>query len=83
MPTGQGGSFSKNFRTIFQVHGIDAAGQVVMRRQSKRRYAMVSSNCSVLPPILMISDCPKLHASVSLREEPSTASKADIRSSIR
>jgi transposase len=25
-------------KSVFQVHGVDAGGQVVVRRQSKRRY---------------------------------------------
>jgi transposase len=27
-------------KSVFQVHGVDAAGQVVIRRQSKRRYVL-------------------------------------------
>ena len=27
-------------RSVFQVNGVDAAGQVVVRRQSKRRYVL-------------------------------------------
>jgi transposase len=27
-------------KSVFQVHGIDAVGQVVMRRQLKRRYVL-------------------------------------------
>ena len=27
-------------KSVFQVHGVDAAGQVVMRRQLKRRYVV-------------------------------------------
>ena len=26
-------------KSVFQVHGVDAAGQVVIRRQLKRRYS--------------------------------------------
>ena len=26
-------------KSVFQVHGVDAAGQVVLRRQLRRRYA--------------------------------------------
>ena len=26
-------------KSVFQVHGIDASGQVILRRQLKRRYA--------------------------------------------
>jgi len=28
-------------KSVFQVHGVDAAGQVVIRRQLKRRYVLV------------------------------------------
>jgi hypothetical protein len=28
--------------TVFQVHGVDAAGNVVIRRQLKRRYVLAS-----------------------------------------
>jgi transposase len=27
-------------KSVFQVHGVDAGGQVVMRRQLKRRYVL-------------------------------------------
>ena len=27
-------------KTVFQVHGVDAAGQMVVRRQLKRRYVL-------------------------------------------
>jgi transposase len=27
-------------KSVFQVHGVDAAGQVVIRRQLKRRYVL-------------------------------------------
>ena len=30
-------------KSVFQVHGIDAADQVVIRRQLKRRYVLVFS----------------------------------------
>jgi transposase len=29
-------------KSVFQVHGIDAAGQVVVRRQLKRRFVLPS-----------------------------------------
>jgi len=107
-------------KSVFQVHGVDAEGNVIFRRQLKRRYvlaffeklppclvgieacasshhwsrelqalghtvrlmppayvgssrrsdAMVSSNCSVSPPIQMTSGCPRLRALVSLRSAP-------------
>jgi transposase len=28
-------------KSVFQVHGVDAAGQVVIRRQLKRRYVVL------------------------------------------
>jgi len=30
-------------KSVFQVHGVDAAGEVVIRRQLKRRYVLGSS----------------------------------------
>ena len=38
-------------KSVFQVHGIDAAGQVVIRRQLKRRF--VQSFFEKLPPCLV------------------------------
>ena len=29
-------------KSVFQVHGVDAAGQVVMRRQLKRRHVLTA-----------------------------------------
>ena len=31
-------------KSVFQVHGVDATGQVVIRRQLKRRYVVLSEN---------------------------------------
>ena len=36
-------------KSVFQVHGVDAAGQVVVRRQLKRRYVWRSSRSCRLP----------------------------------
>jgi transposase len=38
-------------KSVFQVHGIDAAGNVVIRRQLKRRYVLVFFQ--KLPPCLI------------------------------
>ncbi len=38
-------------KSVFQVHGIDAAGQVVIRRQLKRRYVLAFFE--KLPPCLI------------------------------
>ena len=38
-------------KSVFQVHGVDAAGQVVIRRQLKRRYVL--SFFEKLPPCLI------------------------------
>ena len=38
-------------KSVFQVHGIDAAGQVVIRRQLKRRYVLAFFQ--KLPPCLV------------------------------
>jgi transposase len=40
-------------KSVFQVHGIDAAGQVVVRRQLKRRFVL--SFFEKLPPCLVES----------------------------
>ena len=37
-------------KSVFQVHGVDAAGQVVVRRQLKRRYVLAFFE--KLPPCL-------------------------------
>ena len=38
-------------KSVFQVHGVDAAGQVVIRRQLKRRYVLAFFQ--KLPPCLV------------------------------
>ena len=38
-------------KSVFQVHGIDAAGQVVIRRQLKRRYVL-----RILPEVAAMPD---------------------------
>ena len=47
-------------KSIFQVHGVDAGGQVVMRRQLKRRYVLTFFQ--KLPPCLVgIEACASSH----------------------
>src|SRR5512138_178634 len=47
-------------KSVFQVHGIDAAGQVVVRRQLKRRFVL--SFFEKLPPCLVgIEACASSH----------------------
>src|ERR1700730_8163345 len=47
-------------KSVFQVHGVDAAGQVVVRRQLKRRYVL--SFFQKLPPCLIgIEACASSH----------------------
>ena len=47
-------------KSVFQVHGVDAAGQVVIRRQLKRRY--VQAFFEKLPPCLIgIEACASSH----------------------
>src|SRR5437588_10502840 len=46
--------------SVFQVHGVDAAGQVVIRRQLKRRYVLAFF--AKLPPCLVgIEACASSH----------------------
>ena len=47
-------------KSVFQVHGVDAAGQVVVRRQLKRRYVLAFFQ--KLPPCLIgIEACASSH----------------------
>ena len=47
-------------KSVFQVHGIDATGQAVMRRKLKRRYVLALFQ--KLPPCLIgIEACPSSH----------------------
>jgi transposase len=47
-------------KSVFQVHGVDAAGQVVVRRQIKRRYVLAFFQ--KLPPCLVgIEACASAH----------------------
>jgi transposase len=47
-------------KSVFQVHGVDAAGQVVIRRQLKRRYVLAFFE--KLPPCLVgIEACASSH----------------------
>src|SRR6202035_3953678 len=47
-------------KSVFQVHGVDGAGQVVIRRQLKRR--AVLAFFQKLPPCLIgIEDCASAH----------------------
>ena len=41
-------------KSVFQVHGVDAAGQVVVRRQLKRRYVLAFFE--KLPPCLVATN---------------------------
>ena len=40
-----------NAKSVFQIHGIDAEGKVVIRRQLKRRYVL--AYFQKLPPCLI------------------------------
>ena len=47
-------------KSVFQVHGVDAAGQVVVRRQLKRRHVLAFF--AKLPPSLIgIEACASSH----------------------
>ena len=47
-------------KSVFQVHGVDAGGQVVFRRQLKRRYVLAFFQ--KLPPCLIgIEACASSH----------------------
>ena len=44
-------------KSVFQVHGIDAEGNVILRRQLKRRYVL--SFFQKLPPYLVLKPAPR------------------------
>src|SRR5436309_13411694 len=47
-------------KSVFQIHGVDAAGNVIVRRQLKRRYVLPFFQR--LPPCLVgIEACPSSH----------------------
>ena len=46
-------------KSVFQVHGVDDAGEVVIRRQLKRRYVLAFFQ--KLPPCLGMEACASLH----------------------
>jgi hypothetical protein len=56
-------------KSVFQVHGVDAAGQVVIRRQLKRRYVLPFFQ--KLPPCLVgIEACAWLGGRTARNAEP-------------
>lgn len=67
LPRFGGAAYAVNFndwsdiaKSVFQVHGVDAAGQVITRRQLKRRFVL--SFFEKLPPCLVgIEACASSH----------------------
>ena len=49
-------------KSVFQVHGVDAAGQVVLRRQLRRQ--QVLAFFQKLPPCLVGIGCRSCHGSI-------------------
>ena len=47
-------------KSVFQVHGVDANGQVVMRRQLKRRYVLTFFE-KLAPCLIGIEACASSH----------------------
>ena len=47
-------------KSVFQVHGVDAAGQVVIRRQLKRRYVLTFFQ-KLSPCLVGIEACASSH----------------------
>jgi hypothetical protein len=54
-------------KSVFQVHGVDAAGQVVIRRQLKRRYVLAFFQ-KLSPCLVGIEACASSHRSAGLVE---------------
>src|ERR1700735_2897796 len=56
-------------KSVFQVHGIDAVGNVVVRRQLKRRYVLIFFQ--KLPPCLVgIEACASSHQIHGVKHRP-------------
>jgi transposase len=49
-------------RSVFQVHGVDAGGQVIVRRQLKRRYVLTFFQ-KLSPCLVGIEACASAHHS--------------------
>ena len=47
-------------KSVFQVHGVDAGGQVVLRRQLKRRYVLAFFG-KLAPCLVGIEACASSH----------------------
>jgi transposase len=47
-------------KSVFQVHGVDAAGQVVIRRQLKRRFVLAFFE-KLRPSLIGIEACASSH----------------------
>src|SRR5438309_11224918 len=47
-------------KSVFQVHGVDAGGQVVIRRQLKRRYVLAFFE-NLSPCLVRIEACASSH----------------------
>jgi transposase len=61
-------------KSLFQVHGVDGAGQVVIRRQLKRRYVLTFFQ-NVPPCLVGIEACASSHHwSRQLKVQPSCRS---------
>ena len=45
-------------KSVFQVHGVDAGGQVIVRRQLKRRYVLTYFQ-KLSPCLVGIEACPR------------------------
>ncbi len=48
-------------KSVFQVHGVDAAGEVVIRRQLKRRHVLGFFE-RARPPVALFHRCPGTRA---------------------
>ena len=48
-------------KSVFQVHGIDAEGKVIIRRQLKRRYVLLFFEKLQQPCLIGIEACASAH----------------------
>ena len=65
-------------KSVFQVHGVDAGGQVIVRRQLKRRYVLTFFQ-KLSPCLVGIEACGSAHhwCQSAFKIDPASASNFD------
>ena len=69
-------------KSVFQVHGIDAEGNVLIRRQLKRRYVLAFFQ-KLSPCLVGIEACATSHQILGRASEPPHGSMAEISNALQ